>query len=72
MSKVFQVRASLEKDVKKQEVMWEKQHEVAADKIYNMCSELGGFFLKVLLQLGKLSVYLFIMDFVSLFFISKF
>lgn len=39
--KVFQVRASLEKDVKKQEVMWEKQHEVAADKIYSMCSELG-------------------------------
>lgn len=51
--KVFQVRASLEKDVKKQEVMWEKQHEVAADKIYSMCSELGGFFLKVAQIVGK-------------------
>lgn len=37
--------------MQKQEVMWEKQHEVAADKIYNMCSDLGGFFLKVLLLL---------------------
>ncbi|TMX04226.1 hypothetical protein EJD97_010599 [Solanum chilense] len=51
--KVFQVRASLEKDVKKQEMMWEKQHEVAADKIYSMCSELGGFFLKVAQIVGK-------------------
>nr|XP_016489287.1 PREDICTED: uncharacterized protein slr0889-like [Nicotiana tabacum] len=51
--KVFQVRASLEKDVQKQEVMWEKQHAVAADKIYNMCSDLGGFFLKVAQIVGK-------------------
>ncbi|KAF3683380.1 Kinase superfamily protein isoform 2 [Capsicum annuum] len=51
--KVFQVRASFEKDVQKQEVMWEKQHEVAADKIYSMCSELGGFFLKVAQIVGK-------------------
>lgn len=35
------------KDVKKQEEMWEMQHEVAAEKIYAMCSDLGGFFLKV-------------------------
>uniref|UniRef100_A0A2N9FJ19 Protein kinase domain-containing protein n=1 Tax=Fagus sylvatica TaxID=28930 RepID=A0A2N9FJ19_FAGSY len=44
--KVFQVRVSFEKDVQKQEAMWERQHELAADKIYSMCSDLGGFFLK--------------------------
>ena len=44
---VFQVRVSLVKDAKKQEQMWERQHELAADKIYNMCYDLGGFFLKV-------------------------
>lgn len=27
--------------------MWETQHELAAHKIYSMCSDLGGFFLKV-------------------------
>lgn len=42
------MRMCFEKDVQKQEAMWERQHEVAAEKIYNMCSELGGFFLKVL------------------------
>ena len=47
----FQVRVSFVKDAKKQEEMWERQHEVAADKIYNMCYELGGFFLKVFLSL---------------------
>lgn len=45
---VFQLRVSLVKDKKKQEEMWERQHEQAADKIYFMCSDLGGFFLKVL------------------------
>lgn len=45
---MFQLRVSLVKDAKKQEQMWERQHEVAADKIYAMCSDLGGFFLKVL------------------------
>lgn len=44
---MFQLRVSFEKDVKKQEAMWERQHEVAAEKIYNMCTDLGGFFLKV-------------------------
>lgn len=38
---------SFEKDAQKQEAMWERQHEVAADKIYAMCTDLGGFFLKV-------------------------
>ncbi|KAL6497213.1 hypothetical protein OROGR_029142 [Orobanche gracilis] len=33
--------------------MWEKQHEFAADKIYNMCADLGGFFLKVAQIIGK-------------------
>lgn len=44
---MFQIRVSFEKDVKQQEAMWERQHELAADKIYNMCADLGGFFLKV-------------------------
>ncbi|CAO2840463.1 unnamed protein product [Amaranthus hypochondriacus] len=51
--KAFQVRVSFVKDPKKQEEMWERQHEVAADKIYNMCYELGGFFLKIAQIVGK-------------------
>ncbi|XP_019159572.1 PREDICTED: uncharacterized protein LOC109156165 isoform X3 [Ipomoea nil] len=51
--KAFQVRVCFEKDVKKQEAMWERQHELAAEKIYNMCSELGGFFLKIAQIIGK-------------------
>lgn len=51
--KVFQVKVSFEKDVKKQEAMWERQHELAADKIYSMCADLGGFFLKVAQIVGK-------------------
>ncbi|KMS97169.1 hypothetical protein BVRB_7g178320 [Beta vulgaris subsp. vulgaris] len=51
--KVFQARVSFVKDVKKQEEMWERQHEVAADKIYNMCYEMGGFFLKIAQIIGK-------------------
>ncbi|KAK2648072.1 hypothetical protein Ddye_015561 [Dipteronia dyeriana] len=51
--KVFQLRVSIVKDVEKQEAMWERQHEVAADKIYAMCSDLGGFFLKVAQIIGK-------------------
>ncbi|GAB2221324.1 hypothetical protein Droror1_Dr00012499 [Drosera rotundifolia] len=51
--KVFQVQVNFVKDVKKQEEMWERQHELAAEKIYNMCSELGGFFLKVAQIVGK-------------------
>lgn len=44
---VFQVRVNFVKDAQKQEAMWEKQHELAADKIFSMCYDLGGFFLKV-------------------------
>ncbi|KAL5817394.1 hypothetical protein ACOSQ3_025772 [Xanthoceras sorbifolium] len=51
--KVFQLRVSLVKDVEKQEAMWERQHELAAEKIYAMCSDLGGFFLKVAQIIGK-------------------
>ncbi|XP_068303052.1 uncharacterized protein [Pyrus communis] len=51
--KVFQLRVSLVKDAKKQEEMWERQHEFAAEKIYAMCSDLGGFFLKVAQIIGK-------------------
>jgi aarF domain-containing kinase len=50
---VFQLRVSLVKDAKKQEEMWERQHEQAADKIYFMCSDLGGFFLKIAQLLAK-------------------
>jgi hypothetical protein len=27
--------------------MWEQQHELGAQKMYSLCSELGGLFLKV-------------------------
>ncbi|KAI8543910.1 hypothetical protein RHMOL_Rhmol08G0254800 [Rhododendron molle] len=51
--KAFQLRVIFEKDAQKQEAMWERQHEIAADKIYNMCSDLGGFFLKIAQIVGK-------------------
>ncbi|XP_010555529.1 PREDICTED: uncharacterized protein LOC104825002 isoform X1 [Tarenaya hassleriana] len=51
--KVFQLRVSLVKDAKKQEELWERQHEFAAEKIYAMCSDLGGFFLKIAQIVGK-------------------
>ena len=56
---VFQLKVCFEKDVKKQEAMWERQHELAADKIYNMCADLGGFFLKVLLLIAPLKFLIF-------------
>ncbi|XP_057970414.1 uncharacterized protein LOC131159481 isoform X2 [Malania oleifera] len=51
--KVLQLQASFVKDVQKQEAMWERQHELAADKIHAMCCDLGGFFLKVAQIIGK-------------------
>ncbi|XP_030542145.1 uncharacterized protein slr0889 [Rhodamnia argentea] len=51
--KVFQVRVSFEKDKHKHEAMWERQHELAADKIHALCADLGGFFLKVAQIIGK-------------------
>ncbi|TYH09023.1 hypothetical protein ES288_A07G062900v1 [Gossypium darwinii] len=46
--KVFQLRVSLVKYPQKKQAMWDKQHELAADKIYAMCYDLGGFFLKII------------------------
>ncbi|XP_068667368.1 uncharacterized protein [Aristolochia californica] len=46
--KICQFRVKFVKGAEKQEAMWEAQHELAAEKIYSLCSELGGFFLKVL------------------------
>ncbi|XP_047316864.1 aarF domain-containing protein kinase 1 [Impatiens glandulifera] len=51
--KAFQLRVSFVKDVKRQELMWERQHELAADKIYDLCYDLGGFFLKIAQIVGK-------------------
>ncbi|GJR02923.1 protein kinase superfamily protein [Tanacetum coccineum] len=51
--KVFRIKVSFEKDVDKAEAMWERHHEYAADKIYNMCYDMGGFFLKVAQVVGK-------------------
>ncbi|XP_015967371.2 uncharacterized protein LOC107491118 [Arachis duranensis] len=50
---VFQVRVNFERDVQKREALWERQHELAADKVYAMCADLGGFFLKIAQILGK-------------------
>ncbi|KAI5081154.1 hypothetical protein GOP47_0004337 [Adiantum capillus-veneris] len=36
-----------------QEQVWENQHEWAAEKVYSLCSELGGFFLKIAQLVGK-------------------
>ncbi|CAL9065251.1 unnamed protein product [Musa banksii] len=51
--KVCQFRAGLVKDAEKREAMWERQHELAAVKMYSLCSELGGLFLKAAQILGK-------------------
>ncbi|KAG5017086.1 hypothetical protein JHK85_023222 [Glycine max] len=51
--RVFQVRVNFVKDALKQEAMWERQHELAADKIFSMCYDLGGFFLKIAQIIGK-------------------
>ncbi|THU65022.1 hypothetical protein C4D60_Mb01t32760 [Musa balbisiana] len=51
--KVCQFRTGLVKDAEKREAMWERQHELAADKMYSLCSELGGLFLKAAQILGK-------------------
>ncbi|KAF3785095.1 putative aarF domain-containing protein kinase [Nymphaea thermarum] len=51
--KAFQFRVGFVKDKAKQKEMWERQHQIAADKLYSMCSELGGFFLKAAQLVGK-------------------
>ncbi|KAL5223340.1 hypothetical protein ABZP36_028053 [Zizania latifolia] len=51
--KVCQLRAGFAKDEEQREAMWEQQHELGAQKMYSLCSELGGFFLKAAQILGK-------------------
>lgn len=45
-----QLRAGFVKDEDEREAMWEQQHELGAQKMYSLCSELGGLFLKVGVQ----------------------
>jgi hypothetical protein len=52
---VCQLRAGFIKDEQEREAMWEQQHEIGAEKMYSLCSELGGLFLKVSLLLSVLS-----------------
>lgn len=54
---MFQLRVSFVKDAQKRDEMWERQHEFAADKLYAMCSDLGGFFLKVLADFPSISIW---------------
>ena len=49
---VCQLRAGFIKDEEKREAIWEQQHEIGAQKMYSLCSELGGLFLKVCLLLS--------------------
>ncbi|XP_008672358.1 uncharacterized protein [Zea mays] len=51
--KVCQLRAGFVKDEDEREAMWEQQHELGAQKMYSLCSELGGLFLKAAQILGK-------------------
>jgi hypothetical protein len=44
---VCQLRTGFVKDEEEREAMWEQQHELGAQKMYSLCSELGGLFLKV-------------------------
>lgn len=44
---VCQLRTGFVKDEEEREAMWEQQHEIGAQKMYSLCSELGGLFLKV-------------------------
>ncbi|KAL5673054.1 hypothetical protein ACJX0J_017360, partial [Zea mays] len=50
---VCQLRAGFVKDEDEREAMWEQQHELGAQKMYSLCSELGGLFLKAAQILGK-------------------
>lgn len=44
--KVCQARAGLAKDPVEREQIWDQQHQYAADRLYSLCVDLGGFFLK--------------------------
>lgn len=56
-----QLREGFVKDVEKREAMWERQHELAADKMYSLCFELGGLFLKVSFFFSSLVYWAFIL-----------
>ncbi|GJM92161.1 hypothetical protein PR202_ga08596 [Eleusine coracana subsp. coracana] len=51
--KVCQLRAGFVKDEDEREALWEQQHEIGAQKMYSLCSELGGLFLKAAQILGR-------------------
>ena len=51
--KVCQLRAGFVKE--EREALWEQQHELGAQKMYSLCSELGGLFLKIHTQETSLS-----------------
>lgn len=51
--KATQVRVQFVKDEAERERIWEERHEIAADKIYTLCTELGGLFLKSAQILAK-------------------
>uniref|UniRef100_A0A6V7QWG7 Protein kinase domain-containing protein n=1 Tax=Ananas comosus var. bracteatus TaxID=296719 RepID=A0A6V7QWG7_ANACO len=51
--KACQLRTAFVRDAEKRDAMWERQHEVAAEKMFSLCSELGGLFLKAAQILGK-------------------
>ncbi|KAH8959178.1 hypothetical protein BDL97_06G066500 [Sphagnum fallax] len=51
--KTLQLRVKFVKHEAEQERMWEDQHEWAADRLYSLCTDLGGFFLKSAQLLAK-------------------
>jgi aarF domain-containing kinase len=51
--KATQARVQFVKDRAERDRIWEERHEIAADKIYALCTELGGFFLKSAQILAK-------------------
>eukprot|EP00249_Psilotum_nudum_P007119 c20317_g1_i2 orf=183-1424(+) len=51
--KFCQLRVQFLKGKEEQDKAWEEQHESAAAKIYLLCTELGGFFLKAAQMVGK-------------------
>lgn len=44
---IYELRAGFFKDDGEGEAMWEKQHELRAQKVYSLCFELGGIFINV-------------------------
>ncbi|XP_024524906.1 uncharacterized protein LOC9654680 [Selaginella moellendorffii] len=51
--KVCQIRVQFVSDKQEQDRIWEEQHESAAEKVYALCTDLGGFFLKSAQVLAK-------------------